>query len=170
MTRTATGNSTLLPRYRAKGLDSPATPRSVSAHRNLPRHGSLWRRVGTSRSSAYATSFSPATASGDSRSAWSAAETVAADVNGGLSAELADLDDDRPISRLVFDDELDPQRLVILEVRGLGGLAQRVQARLFDTLGRSGEAGKLEDHERAPVHFAQGQRQAVAPGFDPDFG
>ena len=52
-------------------------------------------------------------------------------------------------------DNLDPERVLALVVRGGAGLAQRIQAVLRRTRGCSGESRQLEDHPRAAIQFAE---------------
>src|ERR1700689_5826785 len=48
-------------------------------------------------------------------------------------------------------DNLDPERVLALVVRGDAGLAQRIQAVLRRTRGCRGESRQLEDHPRAAI-------------------
>src|SRR5580692_11337895 len=58
---------------------------------------------------------------------------------------------------LTAGDNLDPERVLALVVRGDAGLAQRIQAVLRRTRGCSGESRQLEDHPRAAIQFAEAQ-------------
>src|SRR5215471_5494786 len=49
-------------------------------------------------------------------------------------------------STVTVGDHLDPKCILVLEVRGLAGLAQRIQAVLRRTRGCGGESRQLEDH------------------------
>src|SRR5690606_40428774 len=60
----------------------------------------------------------------------------------------SDLYDHGAIDRVVFDHQLDPKRLVILEVRGLACLAQRGKAVLLDALTRGGEPRERSEERR----------------------
>src|ERR1043166_2654843 len=56
-------------------------------------------------------------------------------------------------------DHLDPQCILVLEVRGVARLARRVETVLRRTRGCGGESRQLEDHPRAGIHFRQGEGQ-----------
>ena len=58
-------------------------------------------------------------------------------------------------STVTVGDHLDPKCILVLEVRGVAGLAQRIQAVLRRTRGCGGEPRQLEDHPRAGIHFRQ---------------
>src|SRR5215510_7439182 len=60
-------------------------------------------------------------------------------------------------STVTVGDHLDPKCILVLEVRGVAGLAQRIQAVLRRTRGCGGESRQLEDHPRAAIHFRQGE-------------
>ena len=55
----------------------------------------------------------------------------------------------------VRGDHLDPQCILVLEVRGVAGLPQRIKAGLLRTRGCGVEARQLEDHPRAFVQLRQ---------------
>src|SRR5262249_53390593 len=67
-------------------------------------------------------------------------------------------------------DHLDPKCILVLEVRGVAGLAQRIQAVLWRTRGCGGESRQLEDHPRTAIHFRQGEGQGRPFGGHLDFG
>src|SRR5215471_13282389 len=73
-------------------------------------------------------------------------------------------------STVTVGDHLDPECILVLEVRGLAGLAQRIQAVLRRTRGCGGESRQLEDHPRAGVHFRQGEGQGRPFGGHLDLG
>src|SRR5262249_14488260 len=73
-------------------------------------------------------------------------------------------------STVTVGDHLDPKCILVLEVRGLAGLAQRIQAVLRRTRGCGGESRQLEDHPRAGVHFRQGEGQGRPFGGHLDLG
>src|SRR6185436_19259703 len=52
-------------------------------------------------------------------------------------------------------DHLDPECILVLEVRGFAGLAQRIEAVLRRTRGCGGESRKLEDDPGAAIQFRQ---------------
>ena len=56
-------------------------------------------------------------------------------------------------------DKLDPKRTVALVVRGVAGLAQRIQAVLRRTRRCGGESRQLEDHPRALIQFRHAEGQ-----------
>src|SRR6185312_9748017 len=58
---------------------------------------------------------------------------------------------------LTVGDNLDPERVLALVVRGGTGVAQCIQAVLRRTRSGSGEARQLEDHPRAALQFAEAQ-------------
>src|SRR3984885_12915686 len=74
------------------------------------------------------------------------------------------------LSTVAVGNHLDPQRILVLEVRGVAGLAQRIQAGLLHTRGRGGEPPQLEDHPRAGIHFRQGEVQGRSFGGHLDLG
>ncbi len=73
--------------------------------------------------------------------------SLPADLEGGSTTKAE--------GTAVRGDHLDPQCILVLEVRGVAGLAQRIQAGLLRTRGCGGESRQLEDHPRAVVQFRQ---------------
>src|SRR5688572_32839554 len=73
-------------------------------------------------------------------------------------------------STVAVGDDLDPQRILVLEVRRVAGLAQRIQAALLRTRGRSRESRQLEDHPRAAIHLRQGEKHRRPVGGHLDLG
>src|SRR6185295_3668591 len=67
-------------------------------------------------------------------------------------------------------DHLDPQCILALEVRGVAGLAQRIQAALLRTRGCGGEPRQLEDHPRTGIHFRQREGNVRPFGGHLDLG
>src|SRR5690606_6242910 len=67
-------------------------------------------------------------------------------------------------------DELDPECVVGLVVRGDVGPAQRIQAALLRARRRRGEPRQLEDHPRATVQLAHADRQGRPFGCHLDLG
>src|SRR5262245_65726099 len=53
-------------------------------------------------------------------------------------------------------DQLDPERILVLEVRGVAGRAQRIQAGLLSTRGCGVESRQLEDYPRAAIQLRHG--------------
>src|SRR5690606_24569891 len=62
------------------------------------------------------------------------------------------------------------ERIVALEVRRLGGPAQRIEAALRRTRGRGGEFGQLEDHPRAGIELGHVEVQGRPFGGHLDLG
>src|SRR5690242_20390208 len=73
-------------------------------------------------------------------------------------------------STVAVGDHLDPQCILVLEVRGFAGLAQRIQAALLGTRGCGGEPRQFEDHPRAGIHFRQGEVHVLPFGGQLDLG
>src|SRR6516165_4540527 len=73
-------------------------------------------------------------------------------------------------STVTIGDHLDPKCILVLEVRGVARLAQRIQAVLRRTRGCGGESRQLEDHPRAGIHFRQGEGQGRPFGGHLDLG
>src|SRR5688500_13007855 len=67
-------------------------------------------------------------------------------------------------------DDLDPQRILVLEVRRVAALAHRIQSALLRTRGCSRESRQLEDHPRAAIHLRQGERHGRPFGGHLDLG
>src|SRR5262245_3602422 len=61
------------------------------------------------------------------------------------------------IRTVTVGDNLDPEGILVLVVRGGAGLAQRSQAVLGRTRGCGSESRQLEDHPRAGIHLRQGE-------------
>src|SRR6185369_2794232 len=59
------------------------------------------------------------------------------------------------VTGVTVGDDLDPEFIRALVVRGGAGLAQRIQAVLRRTRGRCGESRQLEDHPRAGIQFRE---------------
>src|SRR5690606_16408390 len=70
----------------------------------------------------------------------------------------------------ILDDELDPQRVAALVVRGLIGLVQRVEAPLLLARGGGLESRQLEDYPGAVVHLRQRKGYGLPGRVDPDLG
>src|SRR5690606_5969490 len=66
--------------------------------------------------------------------------------------------------------DLDPQRILVLEVRGFVGRAQRIEIALFLTGRCGGETRQLEDHPRAFVQLTQADGQLLPFGCHLDLG
>src|SRR5688572_32221310 len=73
-------------------------------------------------------------------------------------------------STVAVGDHLDPKCILVLEVRRVAGLAQRIQAALLRTRGCGGEPRQLEDHPRAGIHFRQGEGHGWPFGGQLDLG
>src|SRR5262245_26836275 len=73
-------------------------------------------------------------------------------------------------STVAVGDHLDPQGILALVVRGVAGLAQRIQAALLRTGGCGGEPGQLEDHPRAAIHLRQDEGHGRPFGGHLDLG
>src|SRR5882724_3954820 len=67
-------------------------------------------------------------------------------------------------------DNLDPECILVLVVRGVAGLTQRIQAVLRRTRGRGGESRQLKDHPRAAIQFRQGEGHGRPFGGHLDLG
>src|SRR5690606_25190385 len=67
-------------------------------------------------------------------------------------------------------DDLDPQRILALEVRGFASCAQRIEAALFRAGGCGGESRQLEDHPGATVELTQADGQLLPFGRHLDLG
>src|SRR5262245_10635153 len=74
------------------------------------------------------------------------------------------------ISTGTVGDNLDPECILVLVVRGGAGLTQRIQAVLGRTRGCGGESRQLEDHPRAGIQFRQGQGHGRPFGSHLDLG
>ena len=96
--------------------------------------------------------------------------SLPAHLDGRLGAQSADLDHDGAVGRRVFDHELGPQRVAILEVGRGVRRPQRLEAVELRTSGGNGKPGKFEDHPGTPVHFPQVQREVLPRRRYPDLG
>src|SRR4051812_31223718 len=67
-------------------------------------------------------------------------------------------------------DNLDPECILVLVVRGVAGLTQRIQAVLRRTRGCGGKSRKLKDHPRAGIQFRQGEGHRRPFGGHLDLG
>ena len=67
-------------------------------------------------------------------------------------------------------DHLDPECILVLVVRGVAGLAQRIQAVLRRTRGCGGESRQIKDHPRAFLQFRQGEGHGRPFGGHLDLG
>src|SRR4030095_16883427 len=67
-------------------------------------------------------------------------------------------------------DQLDPERTRALEVRGVAGLAQRIQAGVRRTRGCGGESWQLKDHPGALIQFRHGEVHVRPFGGHLDLG
>src|SRR5215467_6260511 len=74
------------------------------------------------------------------------------------------------ISTVTVGDHLDPECILALVVRGVAGLAQRIQAVLRRTRGCGGESRQLKDHPRAGIQFRQGEGHGRPFGGHFDLG
>src|SRR5262249_45250042 len=88
--------------------------------------------------------------------------SLAADLDGGSTTKAE--------GAAVRRDHLDPQCILVLEVRGVAGLAQRIQAGLLRTRGCGVEARQLEDYPRAFVHLGQPEGNGRGLGAHLDLG
>src|SRR6266478_4103127 len=75
---------------------------------------------------------------------------LAADLEAGSTTRGA-------AAAVTAGDNLDPECILVLEVRGVARLAQRIQAVLRRTRGCGGESRQLKDHPRAGIQFRQGE-------------
>ncbi len=73
-------------------------------------------------------------------------------------------------SAVTVGDNLDPERILALVVRGGAGLAQRIQAVLRRTRGCGGESRQLEDHPRAAIQFRHAEGHGRPFGGHLDLG
>src|SRR5262245_30103295 len=67
-------------------------------------------------------------------------------------------------------DQLDPKRILVLEVRVVAGRAQRIQAGLLRTRGCGGESRQLEDYPRAAIQLRHGEVHVRPFGGHLDLG
>src|SRR5215469_10027571 len=67
-------------------------------------------------------------------------------------------------------DNLNPECILVLVVRGNAGLTQRIQAVLRCTRGCGGESRQLKDHPRAGIQFRQGEGHGRPFGGHLDLG
>src|SRR5262245_39935013 len=65
--------------------------------------------------------------------------SLPADLDAGSTARGA-------VAGVTDGDQLDPERILVLEVRGVAGRAQRIQTVLLRTRGCGGESRQLEDY------------------------
>src|SRR5688572_18403114 len=88
--------------------------------------------------------------------------SLPADLEGGSTTKAE--------GAAVRGDHLDPQCILVLEVRGVAGLAQRIQAGLLRTRGCRVEARQLEDHPGALVQLRQPEVHGRPFGSQLDLG
>src|SRR4030095_10935606 len=88
--------------------------------------------------------------------------SLPADLEGGSTTKAE--------GAAVRGDHLDPQCILVLEVRGVAGVAQRIQAGLLRTRGCGVEARQLEDHPRAFVQLRQPEGYGRSLGGHLDLG
>src|SRR5580658_863021 len=74
------------------------------------------------------------------------------------------------VGAFTVGDNLHPERILALIVRGRTGLAQRSQAVLRRTRGCGGESRQVEDHPRAAIQFAEAQVHGLPLGGHLDLG
>src|SRR5439155_9727354 len=74
------------------------------------------------------------------------------------------------VAGVTVGDQLDPERILALVVRGVAGLTQRIQAVLRRTRGCGGESRQLEDHPRALIQFRHGEGHVRPFGGHLDLG
>src|ERR1041384_3708597 len=74
------------------------------------------------------------------------------------------------ISTVTVGDNLDPECVLVLVVRGIAGLTQRLQAVLRRTGCCGGESRQLKDHPRAGIQFRQGKGNGRPFGGHFDLG
>src|SRR6185436_20973877 len=74
------------------------------------------------------------------------------------------------VAGVTVGDHLDPECILVLEVRGGAGLAQCIQAVLLRTRGCSGESRELKDHPRAAIEFRYGEGHGRPFGCHLDLG
>src|SRR5262245_16176975 len=72
--------------------------------------------------------------------------SLPADLGGGSTTRGA-------VAGVTGGDQLDPERIAVLVVRGIHGRAQRIQAGLLRTRGCGVESRQLEDYPRAAIQF-----------------
>src|SRR5687767_13218875 len=80
--------------------------------------------------------------------AHAAGTSLPADLEAGSTTRGA-------VAGVTAGDNLDPERILALVVRGVAGLAQCIQAVLRRTRGCGGESRQLKDHPRAAIQFRQ---------------
>src|SRR5580692_9368459 len=88
--------------------------------------------------------------------------TLPADLEGGSTTKAE--------GTAVRGDHLDPECILVLEVGGLAGLTQRIQAGLLRARGRCVEAWQLQDHPGAFVQLRQPQGHGRPFGSHLDLG
>src|SRR5262245_37745050 len=88
--------------------------------------------------------------------------SLPADLDGGSTTKAE--------GAAVRGDHLDPQCILVLEVRGVAGFAQRIQAGLLRTRGCGVEARQLEDHPRAFVQLRHPEGDGRSLGGHLDLG
>src|SRR6185436_3390827 len=92
-----------------------------------------------------------------------AGTSLPADLDAGSTTRGA-------VASVTVGDHLDPECILVFEVRGVVGAAQRIQAVLLRTRSRGGEARQLEDYPGAFVEFVQGEGHGRPFGFHRDLG
>src|ERR1700733_15273092 len=91
--------------------------------------------------------------------------SLPADLDAGSTGERAGA-----VGAFTGGDNLDPECILVLEIRGGAGLAQRIQAVLRRTRGCGGESRQLKDHPRAGIQFRQGEGHGRPFGGHLDLG
>ena len=91
--------------------------------------------------------------------------SLPADLDAGSTGERA-----AHAGAFTVGDHLDPERILVLVVRGVDGLTQRIQAVLRRTRGCRGESRQLKDHPRAAIQFRQGEGHGRPFGSHLDLG
>src|SRR5262249_54255472 len=74
------------------------------------------------------------------------------------------------VVRVTRRDDLDPERILVLEVRGVASLAQFIQTVLLRTRGCGGESRQLEDYPGAFLHLIHGESHGWPFSGHLDFG
>src|SRR5262245_47539723 len=90
--------------------------------------------------------------------------SLPADLEAGSTTRAA------VISTVTVGDQLDPECILVLVVRGGAGLTERIQAVLRRTRGCGGESRQLKDHPRAGIQFRQGEGHGRPFGGHLDLG
>src|SRR5215467_8655441 len=90
-------------------------------------------------------------------------QALSADLEAGSSTRGAG-------AGVTVGDNLDPERVLVLVVRGGAGLTQRVQAVLRRTRRCGGESRQLEDHPRPAIQFIHGEGHGLPLGGDLNLG